>query len=305
MPSSWGYQFTLCVILTFIIIDRQGEQIKLITESMRLHQLVKENTYFSGNLTSLVDLLFVDTFSFIKTVKVGKLICEKHCPIICSLNNTLTEKIVIERNIYDYRCADVQQLNHFVENHFNNVNFNSMSVDDCTSFIQKTLLSGLDKYVPHKKVTVHKKDKIWMTDNIKQKISVRDKLFKTHRRKKCVASWETYKRARNQVTKLIKDAKSEYLIRISKELEDPTKNNKAWHKTVNGILKKSKDSIIPPLKYDNCTAFSNESKSNVLNKFFCNKTKLEGYNDDVKTNISFKTNNHLSDITFSPEIILN
>ena len=284
-------------------IDRQGVQLKLITDSMGLYQLIRQNTYFSGSTASLVDLLFVDKVSNVKSFEVGNLICEKHCPIICTLKNDTQEKILLKRNIYDYNSADVQQLNNFVQNHFHITNLMVMDVDECTTFIQKVLQSGLEKYVPHKQITVNKKDKLWMTDIIRQKMKSRDKLFKKHKTKKTAESWQEYKRARNEITTLIKEAKSRYLIRISKELEDPNKNNKSWHKTINSILKKSRDSTIPPLSYNNHTFFDNEGKAHVLNTFFCNKTKLEGYNEDVKKNITFRTNNRLSEVIFSQEII--
>ena len=288
----------------FLHSEAKGEQLHNITHAMGFQQLVHDRTYFSSNTSSLVDLIFSDTINNVTHVEVGLELLEKHCPIICTLTDKLDiSKIKFSRTIYDYPSTNLNNFQNFLFERLNNVEFQAMSVDEHNSAITSTLLEARDRFVPSKSITINKKDQPWFTEGLKKKIKLRNKLFKSHKKKQTAISWESYKLARNDVTKNKKEAKNNYFVRTAEELSDPTLNGKKWHKIVNNFLKKPKSDKIPPLKFNNDTSFSNVSKANTLNTYFRNKTVLPNYDEEVKEPIIHKTNHHLSDITVTDELI--
>ena len=247
---------------TFTNRDQKGDQVYSLLEAFCFKQLINQKTYFSSTYSSLIDLFFSDCVNSIKFTQVGNQICEKHCPIICSLTSSTDDmKKYFKRTIYNYKNCQSDDLCNFIRNRLSAINMYDMSVDDCTNFITHTLLTARDKFVPSKIVTVSKKDEPWITEQIKTKIKHRNKLFKVHRRRETLLSWQQYKAARNEVTKLKKEAKTNYYVKTADELSNPNCTSKKWHKIVNNFLKKSKHSFVPPLKYKKFSLILGQRKS--------------------------------------------
>ena len=163
--------------------DHKGQQLQSLMEAFCFNQLISQKTYFSSKSSSLIDLIFTDCVASVNFVEVGDQICEKHCPIICSLVSSIAPiKQSFKRTIYDYKACQIDNLCNFLRDRLSARDINSMSLDDCTNFITSTLLTARDEFVPFKTITTSKKDEPWITEQIKIRKKQCNKLFKIHRK---------------------------------------------------------------------------------------------------------------------------
>ena len=129
----------------------------------------------------------------------------------------------------------------------------------------------------------------WITNHIKRMIFHRDFLKKKAIKTESVCIHEAYKRARNDVKKLIKTTKAKYFMST---INSTAKNPKEMWMTLNKLTnKKSKTTSITKIAVEDEISDEPESISNTFNKFFneIGVNLAEGMADSVKKPESYMT----------------
>ena len=100
----------------------------------------------------------------------------------------------------------------------------------------------------------------WLTKNITRHIRKRNAAFQAARKSGKPDKHSKFKKLRNKVVKLMRNAKSSYFQRLN------PRDKKQFWKAVKHVNKQQ--STIPTLHYKDTTAESNSEKASVLNEFF-------------------------------------
>ena len=138
------------------------------------------------------------------------------------------------------------------------------TVDENWDMFKTSLTTGMSQFIPQK--SSRPKYKLpWINANIKREMRKKDRMHKRAINTKNHQHWETFKRQRNLVSKLIKDSHSDYLNNIvGHSLKDNPK--KFWSYVRNS---KSESIGIPPLKNnDSSISVTDKDKAETLNDYF-------------------------------------
>ena len=124
---------------------------------------------------------------------------------------------------------------------------------------QKKYMSIMEDCIPRRALP-KRRNLPWMSKKITQSIRKRNHLFKRAKHTNNYATHQKYKKMRNNVTTLLRNAKKTYMHGL-----DPYDKKKFW-KTVKHLTKNS--SSLPVLSQNGTVASSNIEKADMLNSFF-------------------------------------
>ena len=286
------------------ITDNKGRDLKQICDGFNFLQLINEKTYFSGNHSTLVDLIFTNSVSHIMDSKVDDFCIEKHCSVSCILlaDATAVNK-PFKRKIFNYECINVVGASSFFSNAFNTLNYEILNTDSLCNAITNILVTGTEMFTPSFTVNTNDQDLPWINNSILCKIKYCNACLRRYRKNPTTDKLEHFKVARNQVTIMLKKAKEAYYIDLNNSLTNARTSNKKWHRLVNQFIKKGNKGRIPTLKSDNVLAHSSYDKANVLNSHFGKISRI----DTTVCNLpefSFKTNKKISTVNITETIVL-
>jgi hypothetical protein len=88
--------------------------------------------------------------------------------------------------------------------------------------------------VPQREVTIRLNDKMWFNSEIRREIRKRDRLRKLARRSNSDSNINKYKKERNHVNNLKKDAKEQFYFSVNTLLDDfSSSNSKSYWSLIN------------------------------------------------------------------------
>jgi hypothetical protein len=108
-------------------------------------------------------------------------------------------------------------------------------------------------------------------------MNVRDKLYKKYKVNNVEINLINYRTQRNKVNDLVRSAKYNYKVKIADKIKNTNISTKHWWKLSKFLLKDTNSAFgtIPPLQSsDGHYVYNNIDKTNLLNEYFTNITKL-------------------------------
>ncbi|XP_072169500.1 uncharacterized protein [Diadema setosum] len=233
----------------------------LLTNS--LFQLVRDVTRpSSGNV---LDLICTSNPSFVTNVEVLPGISDHHL-LTYTINLSPNQQSKPSRKIHQFNKADVDQLQEATRA-FSAEFFLSdpgkRSVESNWMMISNFLNRCLSELIPSK-MSKGKRHLPWITQDIKQKMRKRDRLFKKAFRQGTTAAWKDFRKFRNQVAKIVHEAHDNYINNIiGASLQD---NPKVFW----SYIRKCRTEVIgiPSLRTAAKLCSAAAEKAEVLNNFF-------------------------------------
>ena len=175
-----------------------------------------------------------------------------------------------------FTTANVDRLSKKLNDHnFSNV-YSSVNVNDAYDNFTNSFTDILNKTIPLKQEKFNKyKHKVnpWVTKEIMMAIKTRDKIHTRYTHSKCKKSQENLKyqyiESRNNVNKMIRDAKFNYHRNMFEKSKNDSKQ--IW-KNINSIIRKSNDksNIISKITVDDTSITNIEDICNSLNEYYVN-----------------------------------
>ena len=187
-------------------------------------------------------------------------------------------KSVFKRKIWLYKHADFLQLNQMIDSvNWENFFFMSKDVNTAAKSFTEKLLSFAHICIPNKIVTVRPNDKPWYDSKIRIASRKRDRLKNKASKSNNSNMWMKYKKCRNHVNNLIKEAKSRYFDKLDSTTYRYNDQTQFW-KTMKHLIKGKKSSQIPPLSKTNDSGdavlyFTDAEKATLLNEYFTGISK--------------------------------
>jgi hypothetical protein len=134
---------------------------------------------------------------------------------------------------------------------------------------------------------------MWFNSELRREIRKRDRLRKLARRSNSDSNINKYKKERNHVNNLKKDAKEQFYFSVNTLLDDfSSSNSKSYWSLIKKLVKSSGDmSPISQLKNENNDLISDDyTKACLLNNYFCSISTLINDSNTSKPDFPLRTN---------------
>ncbi len=247
------------------------KQLKCLFKTLNYTQIINSPTRITPESSTLIDLIATNNPQNLSTSGVLSSSLSDHELTFCvrKLNwMRFPAEIKTFRNYANYNqedfCAELFNVNWDDVLQPNDSTGNAdteAAVNDLWTNFKDCFCSIADKFAPRIKKKVRGNDCPWMNGEIKREIRQRDFLLKQARRTNRKEDWMLYRRSRNCVTNVIRQAKSKF----SRDLIDENSDNpKNFWKTVNRIMPGEKKKKSTNIRI-NGTLISDEKE--IANKF--------------------------------------
>ena len=178
--------------------------------------------------------------------------------------NAIPEQTISFR---DYRNINKEMLCEVVSDRLNTIPL-SDDVDVYYQCIKESIVQSFNEHIPliTKTVKSKRQSKRWMTDELKQLIRERNKLFKKYL-KRPITFGDEYRQLRNNVNIRLKTEKNNF---IKNKLEQSHGNSKKVWTIVNDLLgrQSSKTNYIKSLKRNTDVISDSKDMANFVNNYF-------------------------------------
>ncbi len=179
--------------------------------SFSLHQLIKEPTCVCSSTQTIIDLDLVSEKSRIADSGVRNYGLSDHSIVFC------TQKIK-KAVLNCHSSIRIRSLKRYSKEAFDDcLNLKNWSavlqcndVDKACFIFKCMFLEAVDNLAPFKVVRVKQRTEPWINDDILEAIRLRNKKYGIFRRNKDDQSWAEYKKVRNEVNRLVVNAKKAY-----------------------------------------------------------------------------------------------
>ena len=189
-------------------IEAQNKAMKDFLQDHTFYSMMKQNTCFKGDGGSCIDLLITNSkFSFMKTnfFETG---FSDHHHMIYTILKTKFEKFEAKKLIYrNFKQFDSEQFKLDI--------CNSMSAVRTHAAFENNFVSILDKHAPKKTKILRGNQEPHFNKNLRKQIMIRSRLNNKANKSKNPIDIVKFKRQRNLVTNLNKQAKLQYSEKLS------------------------------------------------------------------------------------------
>lgn len=178
-----------------------------------LKQIVEEPTRYSPTSCKIIDIICCSEDIKINNVSVSSLSTTftDHCLVSCIIGN---EKYKVKPFLYTYRDFKHFNYSSFTDDlhltDFNQIYYLN-DINDKVACFNRLLLDLFELHAPIKTVIIRKRKAPWITENIREMMSLRDKALAKYKKSKLLRDWNSYKDLKNQTNYAITREKKAYL----------------------------------------------------------------------------------------------
>ena len=179
--------------------------------------MIRSPTRITNDTQSLIDIIAVSNPAAIKDTTVVPFGIADHELIGCvrKINHIKFQTETIKCR--DYKSYDPVELRNHLASIDWNIVFECTDVNRAWVIFGDILSTAFDKFAPMITKRVKGKCSPWLSADIKFHMNIRDRLMRRARKSKVNAHREEYKRKRNSVNIMIRNAKSEYTKSLLRE----------------------------------------------------------------------------------------
>ena len=237
-----------------------------------MNQLITGTTHISPTAESCIDLLLVS--KSVETHSSGIIFNPLHNGITwhnftyLSINTkpvAAPRKIIQRRNFKNFDplafLHDASQIKHITDD---NTAADNITPNQLANELETAITILVNKHAPMKRIRVRPTRKPWITKELLNIISIKNRLFKRSANNTNQLQWETFKEYRNYVKRKIRAAKVSYYHTLIKNAE-PNNNWQIINQLANKI---NRTSDINELTYEGTTHTEPIEVANALNTFF-------------------------------------
>ena len=149
-------------------------------------------------------------------------------------------------------------------------------------------------------IRVRPQDLPWINGSIRKLMRKRNRLYKKYKQNKTIVRYESFKKARNDVTTQLRKSKKDYFKSLADKLKTSNVSSSDYWRTLKSFIKPSTTTTIPPI-FDNGSHISDsDAKAKLLNDFFVSQTTLDD-SAAVLPDIAFPVVDTLNNIMITSE----
>ena len=218
----------------------------------------------------MIDPILISNRGILRDSYVLPNFCSDHCPSVIEINFTVPREKCYIKQIWDFENTNYNVVNQRLQdidwesklNNENDVNIINERVNDELSKVMNICINK-------KIVRIRPRDKPWISKEIKCKIRKRNRLHRKAKTRNLASDWENYRKLRNDVIDMIRDAKKNYIINLQNSLVDKTVPPGKWWRIAKNIAKLKNQNISnSPIKVNGDIFFHPVDKANAINNYF-------------------------------------
>ena len=196
----------------------QNNNVNKLTELIQeysLTQLITEDTHYTENSSSLIDLILARNKTHVLTTSgvIDTFIPNQiryHCPTIVLLKYLRPVSKTYTRRIWNYKLADFDKFRSSLTE-YNLTAEETTDLDINAQQITDSLMYAAEKSIPNKVVTIRPSESLWITSTVKRLIRKRKRLHKRFKRPNNLVYWESYKNIRHLTVSELRNSKEKLL----------------------------------------------------------------------------------------------
>ena len=190
-------------------------------------------------------MTFSSNVSFIRNYGIEQSIYEKchHNITYGTLDFNVPLPPPYYREIWDYKNADTESIQKAISNFDWPKAFRNKNANESCKLLTDTLMNIFRNYIPHKTKKFDCKTPDWMNTLIISALKKRSILVKRYYRNPSEYNKETLINQSNECTKLIIEAKQNYIAKMSSKLDCPDTASKTYWAIINRFLCKKRYQI--------------------------------------------------------------
>ena len=288
------------------ITNFQGQELDSLTSSAGYTQMIDKPTYVIKNYKSCIDLIFCTNQNVLSNHGVDVSIFNKchHNIVFGKINIRVPLPPIYIREVWDYKAANIENIKKAIRNFNWEKAFENLSVNSKVELMNEILMNIFRNYIPNKKIKCDYSQPPWMNGNIKKSLKERSKLTKMFYKNGQKSTDKDKVLAKSaECTKNILEAKNNYILKMTKNLEDSNTAPKTYWAILNRLLYNKKIPAIPPLFIDGKFVSDFYKKANIFNNFFasiCTPIK----NASILPAFSYRTEQRINSFRVSEGDIL-
>ena len=278
---------------------------KFITllQRFNLYNVVKGSTRITPGTRTQIDHIIVtnDFKKKVITVRAIDFGISDHHLVYCTVDLFPPRSKTTYKTVRNYRNVNVEQLKKDINSAPWHICDIFDDVDDVVFVWEHLYKNTINEHVPVRKVKVRAKSHPWMNGEIRKKLNERYKLLKKAQlTPRGSTDWNNYKIARNNCTKMIRNAESNYW---RFKFRNVNSSNREFWRLINEFTGDRKSTRIGSLK-NNEGVITNSSleKSELLNEYFANVGKLQKIPENAELlQHYYRVTPTISQINYHPE----
>ena len=252
-----------------------------IIDTFALEQQISEPTRTTEHSATLLDPIICSPSLGVNGSQVLVPYCSDHCPVACYIKLEKPKTRSFKRRVWLFDRANWEYYRLLLSD----INWNEIFESDCintiVSEVTTCILECAGKAIPSKTIKYTNKDKPWINQDIKRQIQHRDTLYKKARKSGRAKHYDDFKKQRNKVVHLVRNAKKTYQQQIVNKMSEQRFSDKNWWRLMKTVINPDGGrEWIPPLKYSNSDemAFNDIEKAELLNQYFISVNKTDDEN---------------------------
>ena len=265
-----------------IDVNVPNNKIENLISSYSAAQLIETPTNFTEHSQSLIDLIIVKATTHVLTSFVADPfipdLTRFHCPVVLVLKFNKPKSSTFKRHIWLYDRGNYVAYNEQLNQTDWETLIDNNNVEEVAQNITNTILTCAKNTIPNKLVTIRPNDIPWLNNNIRKLMRKRNKLHKKAKIVNNEQSWKRFREIRNEVTKQLREAKTNYENNLIVKLNSNTTNVKTWFKLAKQLSNKKQSQTIPTLSHNGKESSIDKEKAQILNDYFCSQSSLQNDN---------------------------
>ena len=201
----------------------EGARLESITSFYGLHQIINELTHILLSSFSCIDLIFTIQPNMITDSGVHPSLHQNchHQIIFAKVNMKIFYPPPYKRLVYPN--ANVEAINSAIESFNWEKAFDGKDIHAQVASSNETPLNIFSNFIPNRTKTFTDGDPPWMTEDIKNKIKLKNNLYRQYMKHQTqISSLLNVEDLRIEIGNLITKSKEKYYQRINAKLNDPS-----------------------------------------------------------------------------------
>ena len=155
--------------------------------------------------------------------------------------------------------------------------------------------------IPNRLTRIRPGEPYWINSGIKCLIRKRKRAYKKAKGSGLQNHWNKFRKLRNKIIKLIREAKESHKNNIATKLKTASLSSKDWWRTLKSVISPGSKHSLPPLDHNGKSITDDTDKTKILNNFFRDQTLI---NDDgvVLPDVNpYNVQSQLNSLEITPE----
>ena len=249
----------------------QGTELVELAAQCNLNQVIYGPTHILPNSASCIDLIFTMETNFITDSGVLPSLFPRchHQLIFTKVSFTTLFPPAYKQRIWYFSKANVNAIRQAVNCVDWDRAFNGLNIDERVKFVTEFVLNVFYNFVPNKLITIRSYDTLWMTPEIKRMVLEKAKIYRRYvKHGRSIANYQILCEITSRCKSAIKEAKSNYFLRLGESLNDPAITPKKHWLILHSFLHKRKIPKIPPIRHNSTFLTDTMVTANTFNSFF-------------------------------------